>query len=875
MARGLIAWLCLGLAAPIDARAQENGSASDAFDWVALETQADAIAGMTSDSDESRAAWSALDREMRRGIESLGGEPASAGPASALNRSAYRLCATQGSAGVFDQRFEDWHGYLLKHAAPDPDVPWAYSVVRVTLPYYQHLSASHAHGRALAVYEDLEPYLRFDTEKWSKISAEVLAGMGELHSALGTGRAVEYFDRASASPHRSRKLDLAIELQRCMHQLELGRPDQAWDPFLEAKRIHDELVSAGSRMRQLTPLLGWCEAQLYFDLGQPALACQLAGELLASTPVESDLGLAVAARIGVLNALSSVIQPGGEEHLDEAISQLLEWRKRAADVPAYPYCIEARLAELEQRRGNAEAALNWIDSARELRDEGPAELGDELYLRGHGNLAAVACRALAASGLDPVRLEAEREHLERTFDSLVAAWSAAPPEASGRGLLAYLIPQRMLATLCSLEFGQEDDDRAATRALERVWQVHSASSLVRRMNLPERTLDELRSKVLSNSRGVWLFVPGPQDSYVFAFDRDRVSVARTAPLADLRDLAARLRAKLMLDPGTPGRRDSLDGLAEQLERALLPASIRARMETWDHLIIQGTQALADLHLECLPWSRRQSVGQRFATSQWFSLPLGLALSDAPLRETRGARLVASPTHPEGSGLAPLALDASRLLASAPGIQPAELLSGADATVDALLSSTEANPTQLLVLAHGLQDPSQPHPAGLQLAPSGATSGGLFSPDLVDWSSPPVVFLGACGVALGPSRLGDPGSSQLVGTFLARGARSVVASEVDLPVLPTLATLGDFQAAVFSGTSPAEALRIQRNRAIEAGDDPYLASSLRVFGAGHLQFPAEPERLPRRLERRLLPALAAVAMLMLGLWALRSRSKTPA
>jgi CHAT domain-containing protein len=175
---------------------------------------------------------------------------------------------------------------------------------------------------------------------------------------------------------------------------------------------------------------------------------------------------------------------------------------------------------------------------------------------------------------------------------------------------------------------------------------------------------------------------------------------------------------------------------------------------------------------------------------------------------------------------------------------------------------------LTVLAHGAYDARRcgdlERPALLILAPGPGDIGLACCSDVESLHLPPYVELLACGAACGPLRLGDAAASHLVGACMSAGARTVLASRIDLDLglsLDLVEALHE-HLRVF-GESPASALLAARRKlAAQPGcGDPWYWAGLTLNGAGWVPvFEAQP-RVERSSTSNIVFASAAATAIV--------------
>ncbi len=192
-----------------------------------------------------------------------------------------------------------------------------------------------------------------------------------------------------------------------------------------------------------------------------------------------------------------------------------------------------------------------------------------------------------------------------------------------------------------------------------------------------------------------------------------------------------------------------------------------------------------------------------------------------------------------------------------------VLSG-DAASEAALKSASLHRFRILdLVTHAVVDEEQPERSAIVLAPGNGTEDGLLQvreiPDLdLDGQ---LVILSSCGSSSG-RLLGGEGARSLARAFLEGGASAVLASLWPLEDGDAATLFGFISEALGRGVGVAEALRIARVRAMEAGMPEAGWAGIVVLGDGDLQpFPRR-QRIPwwLLLAFAILIALGAVVVI---------------
>ena len=161
---------------------------------------------------------------------------------------------------------------------------------------------------------------------------------------------------------------------------------------------------------------------------------------------------------------------------------------------------------------------------------------------------------------------------------------------------------------------------------------------------------------------------------------------------------------------------------------------------------------------------------------------------------------------------------------------AVLLTGSSATRGAFVR--EASDAAVIhVAGHALADSREPRRSSLVLRPDGPRESGALSAGAVsglDLRGTRLAVLSVCrGVAGGAA--GRESVSGLAASFLAAGARTVVASLWDASDASTYELMIEFHRRFRAGESPAQALRSVQLAVLRRGDPPVAWAGFTVFG----------------------------------------------
>jgi len=466
-------------------------------------------------------------------------------------------------------------------------------------------------------------------------------------------------------------------------------------------------------------------------------------------------------------------------------------------------------------------------------------------------LATLQAQHARARGADRAFLERARDELAQAYAGSVERLKGMPERPGGLGLLHYVELRAPLLELVALDFALEDDVVGGARALERALDLQALGSLARTLQAPVPTLAEVRRALLSDDRGLLLFLLTDRRSLVLAVDRERVTCTPVAGLNLLERTSARYRGRLLAGlPEEPDARAAALAeerkLATELAQQLLPAHVIERVRSWRGVTVSGLDVLGPVALGWLPLRDTPHLGLARALDTLPSIPFGVAR----------ARLLES---------TPAAADSELLLVG--GVQPSKAARILDAeleklpltaqTAAALARSyethvelkderaTAANVLEQLpkysvvqMLVHAVLDGQHTPPSGLVLEGDGEDAGILWGEALSSrrfaGGATRLVVLAACRSAQGPLRRGDAGSADLAGAWLAAGVPTVLVSHSDLTWGPMVELSTAFHTHLRAeACSPAEALRraLAGREIKDARELPFRYGLLEVVGLG--------------------------------------------
>lgn len=641
------------------------------------------------------------------------------------------------------------------------------------------------------------------------LRAQVFNGMGVSdQAALFTRAGRECLDGlAAVGPNNS----VLMDIQALNVELARGRFDPA------AVRA-EELLSLSARYPEGSPWRG----TLLCILGQARLELERGSSAVRGN-ARAVLEQALACDLGERDRLR-VHTILAHEAMDEAMGGA---RKTG----------ENQLAVAASGIGQARALLqSWARRSGALGSV-PEEL----------QVATAELRLGLERGDSVTELGTRGAMLEAALAERMAAWRTLTPlRRGGSGFLQDASTLRAVAELLRW-FARDDGGSGATLAFELLWNVQALGSIARGFGPPAGSIEAVRTVLLEEGRGLLVYFPGPNQSFVLALDRGEVSL-HALPAAHVLEEArlALARARARSDV------DAARSAAVALARGLLPPPIEQALMRWPRgLTIVGSELLGHPPFGLLLLSGGEHLGATLALDQLTSLPLGLLLAEREDPPAEAADLLVLAAPEVGPGvlqrfpeLAHLdwSEDFKRTFASAADGGALRLLTGRDANLDNLRTAL-SGARALQFLVHGVRDDDLERPATLVLAATPGESGLLTCDGIESMGGmPELVLLTACRSSSGPVRRGDDGTGHLGGAFLRAGSRVVVLADEDLEFESARRLSARFHASLWGrGSSPAEALRAALTR--EFSEDPTRAwrpgTSLRVLGLGHRAFGPAP------------------------------------
>lgn len=637
---------------------------------------------------------------------------------------------------------------------------------------------------------------------------------------------------------------------RGVHLLDLGLPDRA-APWLHAARDETERVRRGdSNANGAQAILLAALARLRLEYREYRELIEDVDAALADPANRAMFGghrawlcRELQARQAIACAALARVEPAFGPRAEQLFERVIE----SADAKQNDRLL-ARLGMAErligrERWSEAAAQLDLVEDVISRMGNGAARAGPR---RQAASVQASRARIALGRGVGEVELRRESTALESALAGLVDSWRSLPPRPGGVGLFASDTVREVLSMVVRLRLAQEDPEGA----LQQLVSTSDVGTLVRRMNGPRVDLAAIRAELLGARTGALIYLPSLDRTHVFALDAtqlDHIEIAEATPRLDLlRAFAGAVRQSprgLPDDAERARRRRDLARDGQEIARWLLPAAVRARVATWDHVLIVGRELLENVPFDALPWTSRAPLGVAKALSYLPSLSLGVALERRRAEAVGGALdmvLAAAPVHgdaaaeqyPNLRALPWTAADTRALLAPFPAGQRASY-TGADAGIDTLRAAVRRT-RMVHFVTHGIRDHMRERYAGLLLAPKGDDPGFLWSEAAERLSGPEVVLLSACGPGRGPHRAGDAAAAHLGGAFLLASAQCVVLPAAAVAFRPTLRLMTHVHAHLANDVAPAEALRRARAALCRdpRHDDPHDWALVHALGIGH-------------------------------------------
>jgi hypothetical protein len=542
---------------------------------------------------------------------------------------------------------------------------------------------------------------------------------------------------------------------------------------------------------------------------------------------------------------------------------------------------QAHVADLDRRAGDFAAATRELQAVRATFIADATDPGaDSAWL------TALEARLALDSGADKATRERLLVALEADFTNFLDEWSAAPERSEGIGFLLYSERRAILVELVRLLLDVRERAAGSLAALDRLVRAQGLGSLARFLGGDDVKFEIARRELCSPRVGVLEFLPGPERSFVFAYDDEHLLCEELAASRtweqDRRDWLVLLSQPPRSGGDRQQRRRQIADSGARLAQALLPAATRELLRTWDEVAIVGIDLLGCTPFDALPLDEHATLGQSLATTYLPSLTVGSRLlkrAGPGVASSLQLTVLAAPTDPSDTGdlqvtWTPIAWNADheRELRRVYGTNEVQVFVGDAASLCTLRGlSNWGGGGVLEFVAHGFYQPASEPPSGIALAPCTASKGLIHAADLERLAVGPLVVLAVCGAGRTPLRSGDDGVSNLGGAFMKAGAQCVVLSPVDLEQGATELLLDEFHAQIARGESPARAMRAARRKlsADERYSDPFYNSMLQVVGLGwrplvSASTAAAPPAAPTASLRFLLLSLLAAACVALAL-----------
>lgn len=584
-----------------------------------------------------------------------------------------------------------------------------------------------------------------------------------------------------------------------------------------SRRLAAELVAADQ------PLTPYDERQQLLLEMDYALFQQNHGRVIAKADAlvaDPDVTPMVRERAEVAKETARVLL-GGEPDL-----ALLQ-RLLADVVPANRDVVGALLVEQALHQGDLGLATHV--AAELWRDRPLAGLSPEA-------LVALGSLELQPATLpDPTgeRWREWQQALQATWQRFLVEWRELAPDAEGIAFLQMAVRRNVLGLVVRLHMAAGGE--AAAREAARLYlEVDALGSQARRLGIGTATIEDVRRDLLPADGALLVCVPSPIASFALWVTATELHVELLPPEGALRQRVLALR-QLAFAPERSAPVASIRALADQLAGDLLPPPLRQRLGRAGTLVVAGRDLLHGLPIELVP-SGSGWLGLERAIVYLPSVAIGRHLVRRPAAAPAGldARVLAATELGAADRarwhLAPVEASATELAAAVAAIAPHRTEVVPAAGIDAL-RHPRIRCALLAVFAHGIFDGELACPAGLLLGPDRTGgSGALFEPGLPSAGLPQLLFLGVCGAARGPLRLGEDGGNRLAAAFLVAGCDLVISGDVDVRLDEALVLCGEFTAHLTQEQDPAAALLSARRRLAAVTPHPGAWAALRLEGA---------------------------------------------
>lgn len=490
---------------------------------------------------------------------------------------------------------------------------------------------------------------------------------------------------------------------------------------------------------------------------------------------------------------------------------------------------EASLAQLEETTAKIENKT-WAASPREL-----------------ARMEALRAQIALETGAPALQLEAHLNKLRGSYSELLQIWLDAPIHPAVFNLSG---PMELLATLVQLELAVHGPGKGAWQSLQSVVDAQLIGGLADHFGIRSCPVSAVQAELLEKEDVLALLIVGRRISYLFVVTDASVRAYEAAPQKALLEVIRVWNQELtrpsreVLDAGQLQAREGvLRELGQRVLDALFaPEAAEAIQRDGTRLTFVGADQVGYVPLAALPTASGALLGDEHAVGFLSSLPvgLGLARSEAPIEPSEyDFVVVAGPSHGTDAQESFPHLDAVSLISDFTrdlqdpfGAARTRTLAGDAATWSSIASKDLQRARAMTILAHGVEDPLVRFEPGIILA--GDTDWLLTAEVLESSKTPWLSVLGVCGASRGPWRRGDPDGSQLVGSFLRSGSRTVIHAETEIAAAGTQVFLAALHRALADGHSSAEALRQARLElaADPAWQDPYYRCLIQATGLTH-------------------------------------------
>ncbi len=360
------------------------------------------------------------------------------------------------------------------------------------------------------------------------------------------------------------------------------------------------------------------------------------------------------------------------------------------------------------------------------------------------------------------------------------------------------------------------------------------------------TLGELQRRIPDERTAIVQFsAPVPDErTTVILITRGALRAFRAPPLDSLSPAITRF-SNLVRQGVVPGE------AALALGRALLGDAVKSMSFEINRLMIVPDGVLHRLPFDALQIERGVSVVDRFATASAPSSSIAAALWERT-RRTDPVRLLAfgDPVLPfvrrdsaqppfaeamfRGAPLVRLPASQREVRAASRAVPGSVVLTGADASEEALKSTPLRDFRLLHFATHALVDDWSLARTSMILSPGGGEDGFITPAEMSRLSlDADVVVLSACRTAAG-ELVGSEGIRGLAAPLLEAGARSIVATQWEVGDAAAARLSADFHRALRAGEPVIDAARTARLAARRRGESSAIWSVLSVIGDSHAQ-----------------------------------------